>query len=485
MNNVANYKHLLISILVSLSVYLFLSNTTDIAQPIVATGSITLLVAYLWISEAIPIPVTSLIPFVGFPAAGILTHKQAASALGSHVIVLLMGAFILAKGVEKSGVHKRIALGMINFIGGNSAFNIIFAFMCSAALLSMWISNTATVLALLPVVLAITSVVDNNKFKIALLLGLAYSASLGGVGTLIGTPPNIIFASVYEEFTGSEYGFLSWMKTGALCVLFGVPIMAVWLAKGIKLTDKVTLPSTGNWRTEEIRTLAVFGFIAMMWVFRKEPFGGWSEFTGMTAIGDSTIALFGVLLMFIIPNGNKIDSKVGDVSKSNYVENDSYAPNSQKSTMLLDWKTASTIPWGMLLLFAGGICIAKAFVASGLSQVIGEQLSLLTVLPTLLLMIILCLFVSFLTEITSNTATATLLMPILASAAMSNNIQIQVLMIPAVISCSCAFCLPVATAPNSIVFASGDITIKDMARQGIVLNIILALVVSLVCYFTL
>jgi sodium-dependent dicarboxylate transporter 2/3/5 len=453
-------KTILIALLSSIISY-YGALALGATHPVSITLAITLLTAILWITEAIPIPVASLIPFVGFPFAGILTHKQASSALGSHVIILLMGAFMLAKAIEKSGVHERFALAMINFTGGNNAFKIVFAFMSTAAILSMWISNTATVLALLPVALAVASHSDDDRFKLVLLLGLAYAASLGGVGTLIGTPPNVIFASVYEEFTNTEYGFLNWMKTSIPIVLISIPIMALWLSRGIKLEHNISFPKVGQWRSEEVRTLTVFVGVALLWVFRKEPFGGWSGALDFNAVGDSTVALLGVVLMFLVPKGKG------------------------KTEKLLDWKTASNIPWGMLLLFAGGICIAKAFVASGLSQVIGEGLSGITTLPILVVMLIIALAVSFLTEITSNTATATLLMPILASAAVTNNIPIELIMIPAVISCSCAFCLPVATAPNSIVFSSGQVTIKQMAREGMVLNIIVAFVVSGVCYMTL
>lgn len=452
-------KTIFIALLASIASF-FIVTALGGDYPVSITVAITLLTAILWITEAIPIPVTSLIPFVAFPVAGVLSHKQASSALGSHVIILLMGAFMLAKAIEKSGVHERFALAMIKLTGGNSGFKILLAFMTTAAVLSMWISNTATTLALLPVALAVISHTKDDRFKLVLLLGLAYSASLGGVGTLIGTPPNVIFASVYEEFAKQEYGFLKFMSTSVPIVIVAIPLMALWLSRGLKLTAPITFPEVGSWRSQEVRTLAVFVLVAVLWVFRKEPFGGWSGALGLTQIGDSTIALFGVVLMFLVPTSKGSEQK------------------------LLDWKTASDIPWGMLLLFAGGICIAKAFVASGLSQVIGEGLSGITALPIIVVMLLIALSVSFLTEITSNTATATLLMPILASAAISNNIPIELIMIPAVISCSCAFCLPVATAPNSIVFSSGNVTIKQMAREGIVLNVIVAFVVSGVCYLT-
>lgn len=455
-------KHISLSVLLSVVSY-FLSAYLGANTAIASTVAITVFTAYLWISEAVPIPIASTVPFIAFPLAGVLTHKQAASAFGSHVIILLMGAFMLAKGIESSGVHRRLAHKMIKWIGSDSAFRIILAFMLTTACLSIWISNTASVLALLPVAATIAASTDNRRFQIALLLGLAYSASLGGVGSLIGTPPNVIFASVYEEFAGQEYGFLRWMKTGLVVVIIAIPLMALWLSRGIRLDKRIETERVSHMSTHEKRILFVFGATALLWVFRKEPFGGWSGLLGNTMIGDSTIALLGVFVMFLVPSGEPKN-------------HEGITPR------LLDWNTAKTIPWGMLLLFSGGICIAKAFVSSGLSEQIGHGLAVLTELPVIVMLILLTLFVSFLTEITSNTATATLLMPILASAAVTNNVALELLMVPAVISCSCAFCLPVATAPNSIVFAGGNITIRDMAREGFVLNIIVAVVVSFVSY---
>lgn len=457
----ANYPIIFGAFFVALLVYTGLLTLGQQPHQIAATAAITLFIAVLWVSEALPIPATSMIPFFAFPMAGILTHQQAASALGSHVILLLMGAFMLSKSLEKSNVHSRLALYMLRLTGSHSAKRLVLGFMLTAAVLSMWISNTATTLMLLPIVLAIVPHINNPRIVVALLLGIAFAASLGGVGTPIGTPPNIIFMSVYTETQGKEINFLEWMKTGIPIVIIAIPLMALWLTRGLSKMDKCQLPEVGEWRTAEKRVLSVFALVAFAWVLR--PY--WTDWFNMPFVGDSTIALCGVLLMFVVSSGER--SKEG------------------KRETLLDWPTANSIPWGMLLLFAGGICIAKAFSASGLSEVMGGWLNGLSQLPVPVLVLSICLFVTFLTEITSNTATATLLMPILATAGMAAGIDPVLLMMPAAISASCAFMLPVATAPNAIVYGTDKFSIKTMAREGFFLNIIAALVITGVTTFTL
>ncbi|GGO74726.1 SLC13 family permease [Bowmanella pacifica] len=425
--------------------------------PIIWTASITLLTAFYWITEALPIPATSLIPFAAFPMTGVLTHQQAASSLGSHVIILLMGAFMLSKALEKSNVHSRFAFYMVKLTGADSARRLVLGFMLTAALLSMWISNTATTLMLLPIALAVIARVQEPRLAAAILLGIAYSASLGGVGTPIGTPPNIIFMSVYSQSQGKEISFLDWMSFGVPIVLIAIPLMALWLTRGLGALNNLQIPAAGRWDSGEKRVLYVFSVVAAAWIFR--PY--WTEWLGLESVGDSTIALAGVVAMFLTPTGKEAGEK------------------------LLDWKTANDIPWGMLLLFAGGICVAKAFDASGLSAAMGQWLGGLSELPVLLLILALCLFVTFLTEITSNTATATLLMPILATAGVAAGVDPKLLMIPAAISASCAFMLPVATAPNAIVYSTDKVSIRTMAREGLMLNLLVAVVVSLVIYVAL
>lgn len=437
-------------------------------QPIqiASTASITLLIAILWVTEALPIPVTSLIPFCAFPMAGVLTYQQAASSLGSHVILLLMGAFMLSKSLEKSNVHTRLAVYMLKLTGASSARGLVLGFMLTAAVLSMWISNTATTLMLLPIALAIVPHIQCQKTIVAMLLGIAYAASLGGVGTPIGTPTNIIFMSVYSESQGVEIDFLEWMKTGIPIVAICIPLMAIWLTRGLGKLENCRLPQVSQWQTAEKRVLIVFAGIAVAWILR--PY--WTQWFAMPYVGDSTIALAGVVLMFLVP--------------SSTAKERSLSTEVNKNDSLLDWQTASSIPWGMLLLFAGGICIAKAFLASGLSDLMGAWLTGLSVLPVLLLVLAICLFVTFLTEITSNVATATLLMPILLTAAIATDIDPVLLMMPAAISASCAFMLPVATAPNAIVYGTEKFTIKTMAREGLVLNLGVAIVVAVVTVLT-
>jgi len=439
--------------------FYFLLSTLGLAHLPAVAASITFLTVMWWVTEAIPIPATSIVPFALLPLFGVVDHKTAASSLGSHVILLLMGAFMLSKAIEKSGAHERLALYMLKLVGVSSGKRLVLGFMITSSVLSMWISNTATTLIMLPIALAILKHVDNSSLKIALILGIAYSASIGGIGTPIGTPPNVIFMGVYEEQTGQEFSFLSWMKVGVPIVLISVPIVALWLTRNVKLEQKVSLPDIGSWRIEEKRTLIVFGLTALLWITRQEPFGGWSQWLNLPLVGDSTIALFAVVIMFLVPNGKK--------------------------GRLLDWDTAVAIPWGMLLLFAGGIALAKGFSASGLSTIMSDWLTSLSSLPPILMILTICLVVTYLTEITSNTATATLLMPILAIAAIASGLQPEVLMIPAAICASCAFMLPVATAPNAIAYGTGEIKISDMVKEGAILSFMVSCIAGVICYFIL
>jgi sodium-dependent dicarboxylate transporter 2/3/5 len=419
------------------------------------TVAITSLTVVWWIFEPIPIPATSLIPIAAMPLTGVLSQAEVSEAYGNSLVLLLLGGFILSTAMERSGAHRRIALGMVRLFGGTSSRRLVFGFMSAAAVLSMWISNTATTLMLLPVALAVLERAKDPKLATPLLLGIAYAASLGGIGTPIGTPPNLVFMQVYADATGSEVSFLSWMGWGLPVVLCFLPLMGLWLTRKLDYVGVVDLPEVGRWRPEEARVLGVFATTAALWITRREPFGGWSAWLDMPGANDGAVALLAVVVMFVVPNG--------------------------KGGRLLDWETATRIPWGMLILFGGGITIAKAFVESGLSAALGGALSELATWHTVALIGIICLTVTFLTEMTSNTATTTLLMPILAAAAIGAGLPPSLLMVPAAMSASCAFMLPVATAPNTIVFGTGRFNTQTMVREGFVLNLIGAVVVTLVC----
>jgi sodium-dependent dicarboxylate transporter 2/3/5 len=290
------------------------------------------------------------------------------------------------------------------------------------------------------------------------LLGIAYAASVGGIGTPIGTPPNLIFMQVYKESTGQAISFSQWMGWALPVVLVMVPLMALYLTRSVTGKLVVDVPTVGPWRTHERRVMWVFGLTALAWITRSEPFGGWRAWFDLPTANDASVALIAVVVMFLVPSGRGGGER------------------------LLNWEKASTIPWGVLLLFSGGICLAKGFVSSGLSDLIGQWLSGFTQMPVLVLLLAVCLVVTFMTETTSNTASTTLLMPVLAAAALAAGIEPAVLMVPAAMSASCAFMLPVATAPNSVVFGSGLLTTARMAREGVMLNLIGAVVISSVCY---
>ncbi len=420
------------------------------------TMGITVVTVIWWVFEPIPIPATSLLPLALLPLFGVLTGQQVSAAYGNPLILLLLGGFILSTALARNGAHRRIALTMVNIFGGNSSRRLVFGFMAASAVLSMWISNTATTLMLLPVALAVLEKAEDPKLATPLLLGIAYAASIGGIGTPIGTPPNVVFMGIYTQITGLEIGFAQWMAWAVPIVLVLVPLIALWLTRNLTHTGSIDLPQVGAWQSGEVRVLIVFALTALLWITRKEPMGGWTAWMDFPYTNDYVVAFVAVVALFIIPDG--------------------------KGERLLDWETATTIPWGMLILFGAGIAIAAAFTSSGLSQMIGTLLSGLATLHLLLLMLSICLVVTFLTEATSNTATTTLLMPILGAAAIGAGMDPKLFMIPAAMSASCAFMLPVATAPNLIMFSTGRFTIETMAREGFALNFIGALVIGVGCY---
>ncbi len=420
-------------------------------------GFVAVVCVVWWVFEPVPIPVTSLLPLAILPLMEVLTPQEVGQAYGSPLILLLLGGFLLSKAMEHSGAHRRIAFGMVQLFGTSSARRLVMGFMAASAVLSMWISNSATALMLLPVALAVLDGVE-NKTKLAppLLLGIAYAANIGGLGTPIGTPPNLIFMQVYEQTTGTVIGFTQWMSWALPVVVILVPAMALVLTRNLEGALRLQLPAMGPWQTQERRVMIVFSLTALAWITRSEPFGGWSVWFGVPEANDASVALLAVVVLFLVPDG--------------------------KGDRLLTWERASTIPWGVLLLFSGGICLAKGFVASGLSDLMGQWLVGMISMHPFALIALVCLGVTFMTEATSNTATTALLMPVLAAAALAAGIAPELIMVPAAMSASCAFMLPVATGPNTVVFSSGLISTARMAREGFLINLLGVTVISSVCY---
>lgn len=432
-------------------------NQTTLGVAASATAAVTAWCAAWWLTEPVPIPVTSLLPMALLPLAGALTPTQVAESYGSPLILLLMGGFMLSGALARSGAHRRLALAMIRTCARLGQRGLVLGFMLAAAFLSMWISNTATTLMLLPVALAVLSDERFRPLTVPLLLGTAYSASLGGTGTPIGTPPNLIYMQVSADQFGTTTSFPLWMSWGVPVVALFLPLMFLWLTRNIEKGPLPVMERSGTWRPAEIRVLIVFGITAALWMTRTAPLGGWQDWLNLPLANDAAVAMLAVVALCMIPNGDD-----------------------KNPARLLDWETAGNIPWGVLILFAGGITIARAFIETGLSETLATHLTVLAGLPTWLMILSICLGVTFLTEMTSNTATTSLLMPVLAATAVAADIQPELLMIPAAISASCAFMLPVATAPNAVIYGSGKISVKRMAGEGFVLNLIGAVVITLV-----
>ncbi len=428
--------------------------------------SSTLWIAIWWITETIPIAATALIPIVLFPLSGGLDLSATTASYGHKFVFLYLGGFLIAIGIEKWNLHKRIAINIISFIGVD-ARRVILGFMLATAFLSMWISNTATSVMMLPIGIAIIKQFNENKtFGKALMLGVAYSASIGGVATLIGTPPNLVLAGVVSEIYGYEITFSQWF-------LFGFPISItllffcwIYLTRvAYKFESKCFLGGNteikrlkkelGPISYEEKLVTIVFTLAGLCWISR-------SFFLQniLPSLDDTIIAISFGLILFILPS-------------------------KQKATALLSWKDTINLPWGIIILFGGGMALAKAFEISGLALWLGELMTSFSVLPLFLLILLLIAAVNFLTEITSNLATTAMLLPVLAPLALEINIHPFGLMVGAAVAASCAFMLPVATPPNAVVFGSGHLKIQDMVARGVIMNIFSIILITLMVYIIL
>lgn len=442
--------------------------------------AVALLMATWWITEAIPIPATALLPIFLFPALGVMNGSEVTQPYAHHLIYLFLGGFLIAVTIEKWHLHRRIALYTIQLVGVTPD-RIILGFMIASAGLSMWISNTAATMMMLTIGIAVLKQVideihsdpdiqintdpEHFHFGIALMLGIAYAASIGGVATLIGTPPNAILAGIIESQFGQSISFLNWM-------MFALPLSIIMLIitwyylthiaypseidhlPGGEETIRRELKELGPMSAQEKTVLFVFCSVAVLWMVR-----GLLDADQFKTVKDSTIAMGGALLLFITPS------------------------NFKKHEFLLDWQTAIKIPWDILILFGGGFALAKGFNDSGLTQAIADQLSILQGSNLFLIIAIITTIVIILTEITSNTATASMILPIIAALAIAMHIHPYSLMIAVALAASFAFMLPVATPPNAIVFSSRYVTIRQMAKTGIWINIVGAILITLFIMF--
>ena len=429
------------------------------------TAGVALMMTMWWISEAVPIYATGLVPLVLFPLLGLFDIREVSSSYAHPLVLLFLGGFIIASAMESSGLHKRIALKILS-LSGTSPSKIIAGFMITTAILSMWVSNTASTIMMLPIAMSVITIFakkDNlakNDFAIPLLLAIAYSASIGGTATLIGTPTNIMLASILSDTYKYQISFIDWFLIGFPIVLILLPIVWVFLSKiifqvsskkskALEITLSNLNKSIGKAGKSEKVVAMVFFLTAMLWIFRKVL----NNSLG-TNLNDTSIGILGALMLFIIPTG--------------------------KNSRACNWDTANKIPWGVLFLVGGGIALSKAFKSSGLADWIGSFSSYLYGLDVYFLILISVLVIIFLTELNSNTATVATFTPILIIFAIGLGSNPLYFVIPTTIAASCAFMLPIATPPNAVIFGSGKIDIKEMVKAGVGLNLISILAVSII-----
>jgi sodium-dependent dicarboxylate transporter 2/3/5 len=446
-------------------------------------GAVGLLMAVWWVTEAVPIAATALVPIVLFPLLGVLAVGETCAAYADPTNLFFLGGLMLAAGVERWNLHRRLALHVMARIGG-SPRQIVLGFLFSTAMVSMWTSNAATTVMMLPIALAVLQHFEDRgmdtrtAFAPALMLTVAYGASIGGVGTLVGTPPNIIFVGALHRLfpDAPPVGFGSWMLMGIPVVAVMVPVTWLWLTRvafhlpastpGDDPADmRAELAALGPMRTPERRVLALFATTVFLWIFRADinvgafVVPGWSRlFPNPTAINDTIVAIGMALLLFVIPSGEGDD------------------------TTLLGADWPSRVPWGVLVLLGGGFALAAGMESSGLALWLAQRLTDVGRLPTPVLVLSVTALLTLLTEFTSNTALTTLMMPVLAATAVGTQVDPRLLMVPATFAASFGFMMPGGTAPNAIVFASGRVTVAQMVRAGAGIDVIGMIVVTLVFY---
>ena len=439
-------------------------------EPIYDVIALAIWMIVWWVTEAVPIPVTALLPIIILPLTGIFSVSQATAPYASPIIFLFMGGFLIALGLEKHGLHLRLALNLLK-ITGSSGNGIILGFMIASSLLSMWISNTATAVMMLPIASSVVGLLSskqglNKNFALALMLSIAYSANIGGTMTLIGTPPNVVMAGYLNQLLNFQMGFAEWLMIGIPSGLFLLTITYFLLtrllfANNIKhvegSTELITseLEKLGKISKEEKLVIIVFLITAFGWILKPQI----NELIGKPLLTDHVTAMIGGVLMFSMP------------------------VNLKDQNFLMRWEDTSKLPWGILLLFGGGMALANALAEVGIIEMIGEFVSSITEVQPFVFIIVITLIVLLMTEVMSNVALVTILIPVIIGVANGINLDPLLLIIPATLASSCAFMMPISTPPNAIVFSSGHITMKEMMKAGVWLNFIAVLVIALLCYW--
>jgi sodium-dependent dicarboxylate transporter 2/3/5 len=442
-------------------------------------AAVVLLMSIWWISEAIPVYVTAFVPLVLYPALGIMNSSAVASNYGHNYALMFLAVFFLAKAIETQQLHKRIALSIIN-IFGTSRQKIVLSMMIATTFVSLWIANVTTALMMLPIAMAIIvkdeeSGTEGAKgFSSALMLGIAYAASLGGLGTLIATPTNMIFVGIFDNLfpEAPPITFFTWLIIGMPIVIVMVPAFWFFIIKYFKVEGNLNqnvsiikdeLASLGKLSKGESRVIGVAVFLVIGWVFKDDlvfdsfVIPGWVGLAGFTGIHDTTIAMTGAIILFALNDG--------------------------KGNRLITWKEASQVPWGVVMIVGGGYAVAKGFVDTGLANWMGGQMHFIEGYSAFLILFIVLAFILVFTEFNSNTATANIFLPILASTAIAASVNPLFIMIPAAVACSCAFMMPAATGPNTVVLGSERVTVQQMMKCGFWLNILTIIILPVLFYF--
>lgn len=444
-------------------------------------AAVVVLMSIWWIAEAIPVYVTAFVPLVLYPPLRVLGPTETAANYGHNYALMFLAVFFLAKAIEVQNLHKRIALSIIN-IFGTSRQRIVLSMMIATAAVSMWIANVTTALMMLPIAMAIIAKDEvthkeakGDSFAPALMLGIAYSASIGGLATLIGSPTNMIFVGIFDKlFPGAPpVTFFTWLKIGIPIVVVFIPVFWLFIVRYFKVKGvlgnnltiiKDELKGLGRMNPGEYRVVYVCLFTVLGWIFKDNLVindiivPGWVSLAGMEGnVHDSTIAMAGALILFSLSDG--------------------------KGKKLITWKEASQVPWGVVMIVGGGYAVASGFVTTGLADWLGIQLTFINTLPFFLVLIVVLAFVLIFTEFNSNTASANILLPMLASMAVAAKVNPLIIMIPAALACSCAFMMPAATGPNTVVLASERITVSQMVRCGFWLNLITLALLTVLLYF--